>query len=161
MTKLYQAFFSGELIWVVTVITVLMFGFSLVWVIFMITRIPADYFLTTDEPHFSDQPFFIRYPLICAKNLIGGILLTAGIIMLFTPGQGVLTMVMGLALMDFPGKRRLEIWILRKKKIQDSMNWIRRKKDFPILKYHDLLSGHHFRRGLVYLHFFYGDLSAS
>jgi hypothetical protein len=36
-------------------------------------------------------------------------LLLAGIIMLVTPGQGIISIVLGLFLMEFPGKRKLEL----------------------------------------------------
>ncbi len=40
------------------------------------------------------------------RNLYGGLLIIAGVIMLFTPGQGLLTLLAGFLLLDFPGKRR-------------------------------------------------------
>lgn len=134
VTALYPAFFSIRFIWVVTAITVFMFGFSLFWVIFMVTRIPADYFLTPVPLFHNRLPSVIRLPVFCLKNISGILLLAAGIVMLVTPGQGLLTIVTGLALVDFPGKRRFEIRLLKNRKIQDSMNRIRRKKGLPDIK---------------------------
>ncbi len=65
------------------------------------------------------------------KNVIGLFLILAGIIMLVTPGQGLLTILIGLFFMDFPGKRKLEISLVRKPAIHKSMNWLRKKAGSP------------------------------
>jgi len=44
------------------------------------------------------------------KNLLGVLLFMLGLIMLVTPGQGILTLLFGLMLMNFPGKYRVERW---------------------------------------------------
>jgi len=40
------------------------------------------------------------------KNIIGVIFITSGIIMLFIPGQGIITIIIGIILADFPGKSK-------------------------------------------------------
>ena len=62
------------------------------------------------------------------KNLIGALLLVLGVIMLFVPGQGLLTMLIGLMLMNFPGKYRLERWLVRRSGVLNSLNWLRRRR---------------------------------
>jgi len=61
------------------------------------------------------------------KNLAGLGIIVSGLAMLVLPGQGVLTMLIGLTLLDFPGKRRLEIWFLRRSSILNGINRIRKK----------------------------------
>ena len=61
------------------------------------------------------------------RNLLAAILLLAGVIMLFIPGQGVLTILMGILIADFPYKRRLQKRILRRPKILLSLNKLRHK----------------------------------
>ena len=41
------------------------------------------------------------------RNLLGGLLILLGLVMLVTPGQGILTIVLGFTIMDFPGKKRI------------------------------------------------------
>ena len=53
--------------------------------------------------------------------------------MLALPGQGLLTIFMGLMLMNFPGKRSLELRIIRIPSILKSVNWMRAKADHPPL----------------------------
>lgn len=54
--------------------------------------------------------------------------------MLFLPGQGILAMLMGLMLLDFPRKRHAELWLIRKPRIHATVNWIRAKTNHPPLE---------------------------
>jgi len=51
--------------------------------------------------------------------------------MLVLPGQGVMTVLIGVALLDFPGKHRLQRWIVGRRGVLDALNWIRRKRGRP------------------------------
>lgn len=62
-----------------------------------------------------------------AKTLLGFCLLISGIIMLVLPGQGLLTIVVGLSLLPFPGKNKLEKYLLARQSVRSSLNWIRVK----------------------------------
>jgi hypothetical protein len=55
------------------------------------------------------------------------ILIATGILLLVLPGQGILTLLVGLVLLDFPGKYQAERWIVERKYILQSINWIRVK----------------------------------
>jgi len=61
------------------------------------------------------------------KIMVGLFLLICGLVMLVLPGQGLLTMLMGLSLMPFPGKNKLEQTIIARKSVRYSLNWIRMK----------------------------------
>ena len=95
----------------------------------LMTRLPDDYFLETDRAARPSWPrnraLYWTWRLL--KNLLGVVLLLAGFVMLFIPGQGVLTMLAGLWLMDLPGKRRCELSLIRRPKVLASINWIRQK----------------------------------
>jgi UPF0716 family protein affecting phage T7 exclusion len=58
---------------------------------------------------------------------LGFVLLIAGIIMLITPGQGVISIVLGLFLMEFPGKRNLELKLINNDATFKTLNWLRSK----------------------------------
>ena len=62
---------------------------------------------------------------ISTQNLL---LVAAGLAMLFLPGQGLLTVLIGVSVMDFPGKRGLLQRLVRGPKVQRTLNWIRRKR---------------------------------
>ena len=53
--------------------------------------------------------------------------------MLVLPGQGVLTILIGLTLLDFPGKRRLEIWIIQRRSIRLGIDRVRKRAGRPSL----------------------------
>ena len=121
--------------WLFTASLVMFLG-TLVVVPMLIVRIPADYFLQgkPTEGSWRRQHPVVRYGLLGLKNAIGLVFLTAGLIMLFTPGQGVITALIGLSLMDVPGKRRLEIAILRRPLVLSAINKIRRRAGRPDLE---------------------------
>jgi len=102
---------------------------SAVLVPILIRRLPEDYFLDNSPAveEIRAQHPVLRLAFLLVKNLLGGILLAGGVIMLFTPGQGVLTILIGLMLMNFPGKRRLEIRLVRIKPLNRAIQWIRRR----------------------------------
>ena len=60
--------------------------------------------------------------------ILGLLLVAAGLAMLFLPGQGLLTVLIGVCVMDFPGKRGLLQRLVRGPKVQGALNWIRRKR---------------------------------
>jgi hypothetical protein len=54
--------------------------------------------------------------------------------MLFIPGQGLLTMLLGIVCLDFPGKRALERRIVAHPPVFRALNWIRAKQgELPLI----------------------------
>ncbi|MDP3283425.1 MAG: PGPGW domain-containing protein, partial [Desulfobacterales bacterium] len=74
-----------------------------------------------------DRNVAVRWIMVLAKNLLGYILIAAGILMLVLPGQGILTIVAGIMLLNFPGKYKLERWIVSRRPALQSINWARRR----------------------------------
>jgi hypothetical protein len=72
---------------------------------------------------------------IFAKNLLGLVLVGAGIVMSLpgVPGQGVLTILLGIMLLDFPGKRALETRIVSRPRVNSAVNALRARFDKPPL----------------------------
>jgi hypothetical protein len=54
--------------------------------------------------------------------------------MLLLPGQGILTILIGLMLLDFPGKRRLERRLVQQPSVWRAINWMRAKAHQPALE---------------------------
>jgi hypothetical protein len=75
----------------------------------------------------------VRTIAIIAKNLVGFVLLMAGIAMLVLPGQGVLTMLIGISLMDFPKKRLLESKLIGQPLVFSGINRLRARFHKPPL----------------------------
>ena len=118
------------------VASAVMFVLSLLIVPIVIVRIPDNYFRRSQRkvpPWVKHHPI-LRYLLISAKNVLGFVLLIMGILMLVLPGQGLLTMLLGIALIDFPKKYLLERRIIKVPSVLKSINWIRKKaKRNPLL----------------------------
>lgn len=112
-----------------SVASLLTFIGTLVVIPWLIVRIPADYFSSPRHRpagrHFPSR--VLQILLIAAKNLLGCFFIVAGLIMLMIPGQGLLTIILGLLLMNFPGKYRLEQWLIRQKRVLPLINRLRRR----------------------------------
>jgi len=109
---------------------------SLVLVPLLIVRMPADYFTrsTPDPESWRGQHPVVRWTVRGLKNAAGLLLLLAGLVMLVTPGQGLLTALVGFSLLDIPGKRRLEIRVLRTPGVRRACNALRRRAGQPPLQ---------------------------
>ena len=100
---------------------------------FLVTRIPANYF-THEERHVINRRFPITSLILLAfKNAIGAVFVVVGILLLFLPGQGLLTLLLGLMIMNYPGKYELERWLVMRPKVLPAINWIRAKRNHPPL----------------------------
>jgi len=98
------------------VVSAIMFVGSLVLMPMLVVRMRADYFLRGRggaERAAGSHPVW-RWVVLGLKNLLGLVLLVLGVAMLVGPGQGVLTILVSLSLLTFPGKRQLEIQLLRR-----------------------------------------------
>ncbi len=92
-----------------------------------LARLPADHFKT--QRRLGDRPWTVRRVIgHVLLNLLGAVLVTAGVVMLVLPGQGVLTILLGLGLLEFPGKHRIEGWIVRRRPVRTALDWLRRRR---------------------------------
>jgi hypothetical protein len=102
---------------------------TLIVVPWAIVRIPRDYFAHRERPaeRWAHRHPVIRGALLIGKNLLGYVLIVAGIAMLVLPGQGLLTMLLGFILVDLPGKYRIEQRIVSHPPVLCSINWLRKR----------------------------------
>ena len=110
-----------------TLVSALMFLTSLVIVHRVLVMIPADYFARPERRLLDGWSPPARIAAILLKNLFGVVCIFGGLVMLLTPGQGVLTLLVGISLMDLPGKRRLVRAILTRPLVWKSMNRFRHR----------------------------------
>jgi hypothetical protein len=96
---------------------------------YLVIHLPADFF-TREEPRpdkwINSHPA-TRWTLWIAKNIAGALLLVMGVAMLVLPGPGVLSLLLGLTLMDVPGKRRAERWLIGIPAVNKKINKVRAK----------------------------------
>jgi len=95
----------------------------------LLAMIPDDYFITHQSYliHWKTSRPILRWFVLFLRNLVGVFLFLLGFLMLFTPGQGMVFILLGLSSMTFPGKRAIELKILRQKEVLSSINWLRQK----------------------------------
>jgi archaellum biogenesis protein FlaJ (TadC family) len=117
------------LLWWLTAASVVMFLGSLIIMPMLVARIPADYFVQEERPpsKWMGHHPALRITLMIGKNLLGVVLILAGLAMLLIPGQGLLTMLIGVLLLDLPGKYRFEKWLITRPRIHRAINWLRAK----------------------------------
>lgn len=136
--ELVEFFRQNEsLLWLLGVISVLSFFASLALIPLLVVRIPVDYF-SEDKRHptpWAHRHLVIRWTVLVLKNLFGLVFLLLGFAMLFLPGQGLLTMFIGILLLNFPGKYRFERWLVCRPSIRQAVNWLRERYGRPPLRF--------------------------
>ncbi|MCE7963968.1 MAG: hypothetical protein DYH04_01070 [Nitrospira sp. NTP2] len=129
-----ESFVPAKLLIWFAVSSGVMFVGTLIAIPIILMRLPADYFdIRKPRPWMENHHPILRLVGHIVKNLVGAIFLFAGFLMLFLPGQGVLTMLIGLSLIEFPGKRRLEAKIVGQSTVLSTINAMRAKFDKPPL----------------------------
>ena len=106
---------------------------TLIAVPWVVVRLPHDYFSRDARVVWrtnSDEGVLVRI-VGALKNLLGLLLVVLGLIMLVTPGQGMATLLIGLLLMNFPGKYRLERWLVARRGVLRGLNWLRQQRGYP------------------------------
>ena len=129
-----QQYVSADTLVTLTVISLVFFVGSLVAIPYILVRIPADYFDIRVPRHWMQN----HHPILrmvghIVKNAIGAIFLFAGFLMLFLPGQGILTMLIGVSMLDFPGKRKIEAKMIGQRTVLGVINGMRAKFRKPPL----------------------------
>lgn len=117
-----------------TVASVIGFVGSLIAIPWILIRLPSDYFDMRVPRHWmKDHHPVLRVIGLIIKNILGMVFFLAGFLMLFLPGQGLLTMLIGISFMDFPNKRRLEARIVGQRTIFNAINAMRQRFNKPPL----------------------------
>ena len=97
---------------------------------FVVVKLPATYFHPDhDREILKDKSPAIRWAGIIGKNLGGVVLVILGVVMSLPgiPGPGLVTILFGVMLVDFPGKRRLEHKIVSRPSVQKTINNLRKR----------------------------------
>ena len=121
----------GALLFVVT------FVGNLAIVSFILVKLPTDYFKKTRKTQLWSGPRpALHAAKIVGKNLLGVFLVALGIVLSLpgVPGQGLLTVLLGIMLVDFPGRRSVEQKLLRRPAIKKGITRLRDKFGKPPLE---------------------------
>jgi hypothetical protein len=127
-TGLHLAAFTVAFAIASAVISVLVIGFVL-------ARLPEDYFVNPDARRPVDRHPVLKVVFIVLRNIVGYFLIILGVLLSLPgiPGQGVLTILMGVMLVDFPGKHAAERWLLTRRGVMTAINALRYRVGRPPL----------------------------
>jgi hypothetical protein len=107
------------------VVSVVLFVATVVGVPWLLVRLPPDYFVRAP----ARAPLAFRL----LRNVAGLVLVGLGVAMLVLPGQGVVTLLLGIALLDLPVKRRLIGRILGRPHVHRAIDAMRARAGRPPL----------------------------
>ena len=125
--RLFDWFKNPAVEWGLGIFSVLAIVASVLFVPRFLASLPPDYLKSQFQA--PPRPALLRV----ARNVLGVALVLLGIAMLLLPGQGVLTLLVGLLLVDFPGKHRLVTRLLSRPKVLSVVNKLRAHKNAPPL----------------------------
>ncbi len=100
---------------------------SLIAIPIVLVRLPEDYLV-----HPPAKTKSVAQKVM--KNALGVTLVAIGVAMLVLPGQGILMVIVGLTLVDFPGRQRLLLKLMKQPKVQRVITKIRARVGRPPLK---------------------------
>ena len=101
------------------VASVVMFVGTLVAIPVILVRVPDDWFVRPPTPR--------RLHVRMARTVVGAVLIAIGFVMLFLPGQGILTMLVGFGVLDLPLKHWIVTRLLSNPKVHAAIDKLRRK----------------------------------
>ena len=126
----WQNVLIGALIFVGT------FFINLGIVSLILVKLPADHFSKSRRTKFWSGPRPLLHAAgIVGKNIAGVLLVALGIVLSLpgVPGQGLLTVLLGVMLLDFPGRTTLEQKLLSRPSIVTAINSLRGRFKKPPL----------------------------
>lgn len=114
----------------------LSFVVSTALVSFVLVKLPEDYFHSSHARAFwEDKSRAVRWSGVVLKNCMGLVVIACGVFMAVPgiPGPGIVTILLGLVMMDIPGKRPFETRLVRRPAVLQSINRLRARFDKPPL----------------------------
>jgi membrane protein YdbS with pleckstrin-like domain len=130
LQNLFDAIWGNPtLLWSLGLVSLFSFVASLFLIPFLVVRIPYDYFSESKRQPapWAERHVVVRCVVLMVKNLLGMIFVLLGLAMLVLPGQGLLTLLIGVLLLNFPGKYRFERWLIQKPSVNKAVAWLRRR----------------------------------
>lgn len=111
-------------------------GISFAAIVIVMVKIPQNYFSSHYQQDFlPGRPWIVRWGAVILKNLLGVFLILLGLALSLpgVPGQGIITILLGLIMLDIPGKRPLEARIIKRPRVLLAINKLRARFGKPPL----------------------------
>ncbi len=128
---------NESLLLMLGLVSLLTFVATLFLIPFLVVRIPVDYFAENKRQtsSWAEQHFMIRWTMLVVKNIFGVVFVVLGLAMLVLPGQGLLTLLIGVLLLNFPGKYAFERWLIQRASVRRAVFWLRKRAGRPPLEF--------------------------
>jgi hypothetical protein len=120
---------NSALVWWLSGLSIGSLVLCVVLMPWFVARLPEDYLVAPDSGRNKGN-----WALRIGKNVLGVVFVLAGVAMLVLPGQGLLVLLIGLLLVDFPGRRKLVRRIVKRPKIKKFLDRMRQKRGKPPLR---------------------------
>lgn len=98
---------GGEALAGIAIFSVVAFLLGVIVTPLVLVRLPRDYFVRRESTP-PPKPSVRRVVTLVLRNLLGSVLILLGVALLVLPGQGLITLLVGLLVLDFRGKRKWE-----------------------------------------------------
>jgi hypothetical protein len=105
-------------------------------IVIVTVKIPANYFSSHYKQDFlPGSSWLVRWSATILKNLTGLGLIVLGVVLSLPgiPGQGLLTILLGVIMLDIPGKRPIEARLIKRPAILATVNKLRLRFNKPPL----------------------------
>jgi hypothetical protein len=109
----------------IAAVSMLLLALTLLAAPWAVSRLPSDYLLkqlAQPVPRSAG-----RLLLTGVRAMLGLIIVVLGLVMLVTPGPGVIMLLLGISIADFPGKHHLLIYLATRPNVLASLNWMRQR----------------------------------
>ncbi len=93
----------------------------------IVVRLEADYFVASRKQLMTGRTAG-SWLWHIGKNMLGAVFVIVGVALLVLPGQGLLTIFIGLLMLEFPGKRAIELCLVRRPSILKLLTGMREKR---------------------------------
>lgn len=126
---------NDTILWWLAASSAIAVALSIFVVPLLVVRIPVDYFSHKRRHPVAWAQYhpLLRLLILFIKNSFGALFFVLGIIMLVLPGPGLLAILIGIMLLNFPGKYRLERWFVSRPPVFKSINWMRQRAGYQPL----------------------------
>jgi hypothetical protein len=118
---------AGRTLLLAVVVYLAVFAVTILIVVGMLATLPATYFRDGTPPRSPGRGGGVAAVARVTRNAAGLVLIVLGFLLSLpaVPGQGLLTILIGLMLIDVPGKRRLERRLVARRGIFEALNRLR------------------------------------
>ena len=110
-------------------ISIVLLTLSVLATPWLIAKLPTNYLVIRQTKQPSGNA--LKWLVDILQSIIGTLFMLLGLVLMVTPGPGLMVLLIGLSITRFPGKQRLLVYLATQPSVFRSLNWMRQKYDKP------------------------------